>query len=100
MKIDFNTCSLISFHTDHASLHIGVSPGEDSVYKYDKDGTSREVEYSWWLWGKATEPYDHILDYFGMGPFALLVLPNGYGPEYRVSWKYKILQPCSNIYNG
>jgi hypothetical protein len=28
-------------------------------------------EYEWWLWGRATERYDHCLEYFGVGPLAL-----------------------------
>lgn len=32
---------------------------------------------NWKMWGRSTESYDHCLEYFGLGPLALLVWPGG-----------------------
>ncbi len=70
MKINFNRTSLISFHFEDSSVHLGVYRDPNTVYKMKGD---REVEVDCdWIWGRATEQYDHCLEYFGLGPFMLV----------------------------
>lgn len=72
LNIDFNTCSVVRLSSMNFALHFGVYPEEGSVYKV-KDGKEEYVEYPRWLWGRGTEVYDHCLEYFGVGPLALVV---------------------------
>jgi hypothetical protein len=40
---------------------------------YYKMKGKKEVEVdSYWVWGRATEQYDHCGEYFGLGPLFLL----------------------------
>jgi len=75
MKIKFNTCALLSVHVPRFSFHIGVYPESNEVYRQTKTGGEVLESYERWLWGRATEPYDHCLEYYGMGPFVLLCWP-------------------------
>ena len=68
-SVHFNTCSLVSFHCDTFSIHFGIYPERDEVYKSTPDGRMKVVEYERWLWGRGTELYDFCLEYFGLGPF-------------------------------
>jgi hypothetical protein len=72
MDIAFNTCSLVRITVCEVAFHFGVYPHEDSVYKTRK-GREEVVDYDYWLWGRATEMYDHSLEYFGLGPFLFVV---------------------------
>lgn len=72
MKIKFNTCALVSIHCEGFSMHFGVYPEPGEVYKDREHGGEEVVEYERWLWGRGTELYDHCLEYYGVGPFALL----------------------------
>ena len=79
-QIEFNTgCALISIYFDVnpedsrrpiASLHLGVKQEDHSVYKR-KGGRMVYVDCNW-IWGRATEPYDCCLEYFGLGPLMLV----------------------------
>ena len=73
----FNQRALIAFHTEGFSLHLGVyrEVEPDSLYREAKDGSLYYDEINHWLWGHAIEPYDLCLDYYGGGPFFLLVKP-------------------------
>lgn len=59
---------LVSVHLPYGrgSLHFLLPPRACSVYKHDP---FRTVDYRWGIWGRATEPYDMCLEYFGLGPF-------------------------------
>ena len=70
MKVKLNTCALVSFNCEAFSLHLGVYREPNTVYKV-KDGREVEVDCDW-VWGRATEQYDHCLEYFGLGPLALV----------------------------
>ena len=72
MKINFNTCSLISLHTNKFSFHLGVYPDEDELYKYKKGTGYYYVDIKHWMWGRYTEPYDLCLEYFGCGPLFMI----------------------------
>lgn len=53
-----------------AGIHLGVWPHMSSCYKQKK---GREVEVDgYWIWGRATEIYDHNGEYFGLGPLLLV----------------------------
>ena len=69
MQIKLNTIALVSVHCKNFSLHFGVYPNPDEVYKLARAGAETVHGYERWLWGFGTEIYDHSLEYFGMGPF-------------------------------
>lgn len=65
---------LVSVHLPNGggSLHFLLPPEKlRCVYKDDpaNPGHHREVCSQWGVWGRATEPYDLCLEYFGLGPF-------------------------------
>lgn len=71
MKLEFNTgCALVSIY-GRTCVHFGVKRNSDVVYK-TKNGKEVQVECDW-IWGRATELYDHSLEYFGLGPLMLVV---------------------------
>jgi hypothetical protein len=53
-----------------AAMHFIVWPHMDTYYKM-KGKKEIEVD-SYWVWGRATEQYDHCGEYFGLGPLFLL----------------------------
>lgn len=75
-KLKLNTTiALVSFLEMNAtegvtSFHFGVKPDRQLVYKY-RNGQEIEVECNY-IWGRATEIYDHCLEYFGLGPLFLI----------------------------
>lgn len=72
MEIKFNSgCALFSVYTSKACVHVGVKPYEQEYYKAKKGGGERIVE-ALWVWGRATEIYDHNGEYFGLGPLLLV----------------------------
>lgn len=66
-----NGCALLSIYTSIVCVHFGVKRSPTVVYK-KKGGREVGVECDW-IWGRATEQYDHCLEYFGLGPLLLLV---------------------------
>lgn len=53
-----------------ASMHFFVWPSFDT---YLKRKGKKEVEVdAYWVWGRATEQYDHCAEYFGLGPLFLM----------------------------
>lgn len=73
MTIRFNCAALINIQTANWSLLIGVYRDPNTVYKV-KNGREVEVDCDW-VWGRATEQYDHCLEYFGFGPLFLVCWP-------------------------
>lgn len=71
MKIKFNKCAVLSIHCDKFSIHFGVYPERDQEY-YKMKGDREVVVQCDWIWGHATEMYDHCVEYFGLGPFLLV----------------------------
>lgn len=62
---------LLTFYHDSMTLVLGVPPEDHSVYKDDPANPHRlRTVDCRWIWGRATEPYDLCLDYFGLGPLA------------------------------
>jgi hypothetical protein len=57
-------------YTGWAAMHFFVWPHKDVVYKRKGKGEI-EVE-GYWVWGRATEQYDHCAEYFGLGPLFLM----------------------------
>ena len=53
-----------------AAMHFFVWPCMNTYYKMKK-GKEIEVD-THWVWGRATEQYDHNGEYFGLGPLFLL----------------------------
>lgn len=69
-RVDFNTCALVSFRFTGWSLHLGVYPSDQEIYKlYNGEYVYRHPR---WIWGRAYEPYDFALDYWGAGPLFLV----------------------------
>lgn len=56
--------------TAWASFHLGVYPCMSGYYKQKGDGEVHVTGY--WVWGRATEEYDHNGEYFGLGPLLLV----------------------------
>jgi hypothetical protein len=75
--LTFNQLALIALHTKWFSLHFGVYRNDepDSLYRFTKTGEAYYITVKHWLWGRATEPYDLLLDYYGCGPLFLVVVP-------------------------
>lgn len=84
MRIAFNRSALVSLHLNTVSFHVGVYPDPTTVYKV-KDGREVDVDCTW-IWGRATEPYDHCLEYFGGGPLFLVCFVREWWPA-RAWWK-------------
>lgn len=76
---------LLTFYHDTMTLIVGVPPDDRSVYKDDprNPGHHRTVDCRW-IWGRATEPYDLCLEYFGLGPVAEACWPGGDDPPVPV----------------
>jgi hypothetical protein len=76
---------LLTFYHDTMTLVLGVAPEEHSVYKDDPENPHhyRTVDCRW-IWGRATEPYDLCLDYFGLGPLAEISWRGGAVPPIPV----------------
>ena len=79
MEIKFNSgVGLISLYFDgkpHSwgwSIHFGVYPREQCVYKRTPDGKGLREVYCNYIWGRAIEQYDCNGDYFGLGPLLLI----------------------------
>lgn len=53
-----------------ASIHLGVWPHMNSYYK--RKGKKEVTVDGYWVWGRATETYDHCGEYFGLGPLLLV----------------------------
>jgi len=53
-----------------AGIHLFVKPSLDEYYV--RRGGREVVEESYWVWGRATEIYDHNGEYFGLGPLLLV----------------------------
>ncbi len=76
---------LLTFYHDTMTLVLGVPAEEHSVYKDDPANPHhyRTVDCRW-IWGRATEPYDLCLDYFGLGPLAEISWLGGARPPAPV----------------
>jgi len=72
MEINFNTCSLISFHANNFSLHFGVYRAKESLYKYKESLGHYTVEINGYKWGRYIEPCALFLEYFGCGPLFMI----------------------------
>lgn len=76
---------LLTFYHDSMTLALGVPPEEHSVYKDDPHNPHRYRTVDCrWIWGRATEPYDLCLDYFGLGPLAEISWLGGETPPVPV----------------
>lgn len=76
---------LLTFYHDAMTLVLGVPPEDHSVYKDDPERPGHEVTVDCrWIWGRATEPYDRCLDYFGLGPVAEISWVGGDRPPVPV----------------
>lgn len=72
IEIKTNTkLALLSVFMETRAIHFGLKRDPYVVLKRKGD---KEVEVECdWVWGRATEQYDHSLEYFGLGPLMLLV---------------------------
>lgn len=76
---------LITLYHDTGTLILGVPASDRSVYKADLDRPGHEVTVDGrWIWGRATEPYDHCLEYLGVGPLLEVCWPGGDYPPVPV----------------
>jgi len=64
---------LLTFYLGDYMVAFGVPRGPQHVYVSGK----REAQCldNAWIWGRATEVYQHCLEYFGIGPFLLVCWP-------------------------
>lgn len=64
---------LLTFYHDDYTVAFGVPRGPRHIYVPGK----REAQCldNAWIWGRATEVYQHCLEYFGLGPFLLVCWP-------------------------
>lgn len=78
VEIGFSRAGLVSLFNKNwnmhsqrwAAMHFFVRPCMSTYYKYKG---SKEIEVdAYWVWGRATEQYDHNGEYFGLGPLFLL----------------------------
>lgn len=73
MSITLFNGALISLYFKGFSVRLCLLPEENSVYKYENDRLRDDVYVDcMWIWGRAVEPYDHCLEYFGLGPLGLI----------------------------
>lgn len=72
MNVRFNTgLALVSVFAGMKAIHFGLKRDPYVVLKR-RGGREVAVECDW-IWGRATEQYDHSAEYFGLGPLALFV---------------------------
>lgn len=70
-KLSLNDGSLVSIRCAAFLLNIGVYRKHVAVYKRDASGEQQYHDVKNWIWGRATEPYDNDVEFFGLGPIAL-----------------------------
>ena len=75
--IRFNKGSLVGFRSENVAVDVGVYRSDHCDYVYalrrDKQGNTLEVEVKGsWIWGRAVEQYERCIEYFGLGPIALI----------------------------
>ncbi len=73
-----NGFSFVCFYAGKWALHFGVKSFKKDEELYDYH-TYEYVLYrkGTWLWGRAIEPYDRILTYYGFGPVFCAIRFNG-----------------------
>jgi len=86
---------LVTLYHDEWTLAFGVARSEHDVYlpwgppndgkchPHCRKGTGTHC-FDGWIWGAATEAYDHCLDYFGLGPVLFACWEGGTEPPRPV----------------
>lgn len=68
---DLFTLTLGVFRRDQHVYFSGPVPSDASCHSGCRAGDSTHCFHGW-LWGRATEAYDMCLEYYGLGPVAMV----------------------------